>query len=607
MASCCALIEDPMLRLRSAPATLAAAALASVLVGVSGANAQTGVWRQIALPGAGANAVAGGDSGSVYAVTTAGLFRYDGLRVRRVPIFSARPDSLDGSAVLQAKNGDVWFGTTDQGLFRLRSDGTVDRFTTANGVGNSSSDEILCLAETPDGAIWAGTNLGGLSRFDGTAWTTLTTDVGMPSMTVKALAVDPRDGSVWAGALATATDAGLVHVVNGAVAAVYDQFTLPFNENVSAVTVTRAGEVWIGHSQGLGHLVGSTFEEVSAGGVITALAEGAHGELWFGTGTRGVGSYDGGRLAFVPSGPPSNTILAGFADAAGVLWVATTAGLTRFEGAAWRSYAKTDLLPELTDGICAVRDLSAAARGDSLDEQGVVWIGGTQTFASPTQNLKLVRRVTGRVQAIGTEDGLPTGTVYSIARAGAGAIWCGLSQGAVGGGLARIRVDGTVEPVLPAFGGFPAIPVQYVADAGGGRGWALTRDGAYFVDPAAGARALPIGTGAMPDAPLVGAAVEPSGGVWFATGVNPVVNDTRSAVGAIRFDPADSSYTPLGLAQGMPTDTLLGVAVAPNGDVWFASPEGAIRNRLGALRTFGANDGLNTNRVNRITVAPDGK
>ena len=575
------------------------------IAGAPGVRAQTGVWRQIPLPGAGANAVAGGDSGSVLAVTTAGLFRYDGFRVRRVPIFSARSDSLDGSATLQASNGDIWFGTTDQGLFRLRPDGAVDRYTAASGVGNNANDEILSLAETPDGAIWVGTARGGLSRFDGTSWTTLTTDQGMPSMTVEGLAVDPRDGSIWAATLATAIDAGLVHVVGGLVAAVYDQFSIASGENVYSVTVTRSGEVWAGHGRGLAHLVNGVFEEFDAGETVTALAEGVHGELWFGTGTRGVGSFDGGRIAFVPSGPPSNNISATFRDEAGVLWVATTGGLTRFEGAAWRSYSKFDLLPSTTDGICAVRDLSLAARGDSLNDQGIVWIGGTVTNASPTQNLKLVRRAGGRLRAIGTEDGLPTGPVRSIALSDSGAIWCGLAQGVTGGGLARVLADGTVAPVLPATGGFPAIPVQFVADAGSGDAWALTRDGAFFVNQI-GYRALPIGSGAMPNTPLVGAAVEASGRVWFATGPNPVVTDSRVPVGAIRFDPADSSYTPLGVAQGLPTDSLFGVAVAPNGDVWFASPEGAIRYRSGALRTFRAADGLNTNQVNRIAIAPDG-
>jgi ligand-binding sensor domain-containing protein len=587
------------------PAVAVAAALVALAVAPGAVWAQKGVWRQIALPGAGANAVAGGDSGSVLAVSTAGLFRYDGLRVQRVPIFSTRSDSLDGSAVIRAGNGDVWLGTTDQGLFRLRPDGAVERYTAQNGIGNSANDEILVLAETPDGAIWAGTNRGGLSRFDGAAWTTLTTDHGLPSMNVKALAVDPRDGSLWAGTLATGTDAGLVHVVDGAVAAVYDQFALTPNENVFSVTVTRDGDVWVGHDVGIARLTGAGFEEVAAGVALTALAEGAHGELWFGTSTRGVGSLDGGAVGIISGGPPSNTVLAVHCDPAGVLWVATTGGLSRFEGAAWRSYSKFDLLPSSTDALVAARDLSAAARGDSIDGHGIVWIGGSITIASPTQNLKLVRRANGRLQAIGTAEGLPTGSLRAIALSDSGAIWCATAQGAAGGGVARVRADGVVARVLSGSEGFPSVPTHHLADAGNGAVWATTRDGAFLIERS-GFRALPVGPGRMPDASLTGVAVEPSGRVWFATGENANQPDGRPAVGAVRFDPADSSFVLVGLAQGMPTDTLAGVTVAPNGDVWFASREGAIRWRDGAVRTFRSADGLNSSFVSGIGVAPDG-
>ena len=567
----------------------------------SGARAQTGVWRQILLPGAGANAVAAGDSGSVLAVSTAGLFRYDGLRVRRVPIFSAREDSMDGTAVLRARNGDVWFGTSDQGLFRLRPDGRVDRYTRENGIGNNSDDWILDLAETPDGGIWAGTNQGGLSRFDGLAWTTLTTDQGMPSMTAKCLVVDPRDGSLWVGTLGT--QAGLVHVVAGAVVAVYDHFSQSITENVQSVLVTAHGEIWAGSESGIARLVGSTLEEIPTGNVPTALVEGSHGTIWFGTRSRGVGSLDVGEVSFVPSGPPSNSVLDLYRDDAGVLWVATTAGLARFEGAAWQSHSRLDDLPDGMSVFAALRDASVAARGDSIDGYGIVWAGGTQTPVSPTQSTKLVRRANGQLRAIGTEEGLPTGSVRSIVVADSGRVWVALATG-VAGGLARVRPDGTVDRVPSGNEGFPAAPVVALAPAGNGEVWATTPTAAYLVR-ADGIVPVPGGAGELPNAPLVGVAVDEAGRPWFATGINPVAFDGRAPQGAVRFDPPNSSWLRLGLAQGLPSDTLSSVATAPNGDVWFGSTVGATRLRDGILRTFTIADGLNSNDVRSVAVAPD--
>ena len=603
----CFATEAPMSRSRPQrhALPLAFAVAGALLALATGARAQTGVWRQIPIPGAGTNAVAGGDSGSVLAVTTAGVFRYDGLRIRRLPIFSARADSLDGTAVLEARSGDVWFGTSDQGLFRLRADGTVDRHTAANGIGNSSNDEILALAETADGAIWAGTNLGGLSRFDGFSWTTLTVDQGMPSMQVKALAADPRDGSLWAATMATGTEGGLVHVVGGAVAAVYDDFTIAPLENVRSVAVTTRGEVWVGNDRAVARLVGGAFEEIDAGQPITALSEGMHGEIWFGSGSRGVGVADAGALAFLPGGPPSNTVLDTYLDPAGVLWVATTGGLSRFEGSAWRTYAGDEGLPPTASPLAAIRDLSAEARGDSLDARGIAWFGILGVDLSPTElGIKLCRLANGRFKRLGNADGLPFGSVASFARGDSASIWCGtVSSG--DGGVARVRADGTVAYALRRSQGLPSSYVLGLAQAGPGQVWVATAGGAAFVEPP-GFRLLRVGPGALPDAALVDVAVDAQGRAWFATGRNPFSTDLRTAAGAVRFDPADSTFLAVTTLQGLPTNELTGVAVAPNGDVWFSSAAGAIRWRDGVMRTFTVADGLNSNLVRKVTVAPDG-
>jgi ligand-binding sensor domain-containing protein len=54
-------------------------------------------------------------------------------------------------------------------------------YTTANGL---AGDNVNCITADKDGIIWAATNANGLSKFDGTAWTTydkLLTGGGIPS------------------------------------------------------------------------------------------------------------------------------------------------------------------------------------------------------------------------------------------------------------------------------------------------------------------------------------------------------------------------------------------------------------------------------------------
>ena len=61
------------------------------------------------------------------------------------------------------------------------------------------------------------------------------------------------------------------------------------------------------------------------------------------------------------------------------------------------------------------------------------------------------------------------------------------------------------------------------------------------------------------------------GRAWFASGAPLIGTDPRAAAGAVRFDPADSSYLVVDVAAGLPTNNLRGVAVAPDGAVWFAA------------------------------------
>src|SRR5262249_53086101 len=154
-----------------------------------------------------------------------------------------------------------------------------------DGVGNFSTDDVIALAQSPDGRVWAGTQGGGLSVYDGVSWTTITTDQGLPSMNVAAVEVDPRDGGVWAGCLGTS--GGLAHV-SGATVTPYTGLS-SLSQNVRAVLVTRGGEVWIGFDDGIAQLVGSSFQEVAVtpDAQINSLAEGPHDEIWCGSRTLG--------------------------------------------------------------------------------------------------------------------------------------------------------------------------------------------------------------------------------------------------------------------------------------------------------------------------------
>src|SRR6185503_19892950 len=62
------------------------------------------------------------------------------------------------SAVYEDSRGDVWVGTSGQGLARIRN-GTAEVFTSRDGLPNPF---IRCIAEDTDKNLWLGTDGGGV-------------------------------------------------------------------------------------------------------------------------------------------------------------------------------------------------------------------------------------------------------------------------------------------------------------------------------------------------------------------------------------------------------------------------------------------------------------
>src|SRR5688572_11318822 len=98
------------------------------------------------------------------------------------------------TAVIQARDGYIWLATLD-GLVRF--DGV--RFTVFNRNNSRGirSNRFVALYGAADGAIWAGTDGAGVTRYASGAFTTYTTQDGLPSGNVDGLTGDAT-GNIWA-------------------------------------------------------------------------------------------------------------------------------------------------------------------------------------------------------------------------------------------------------------------------------------------------------------------------------------------------------------------------------------------------------------------------
>ena len=141
-------------------------------------------------------------------------------------------------------------------------------------------------------------------------------------------------------------------------------------------------------------------------------------------------------------GMPSNVVSAVERDADGFLWIATGAGVTRFDGARFEVFTGRDGLPDTQ--ISALH----------IDRRGRIWAGTRRGVA---------RRENG-VWAV--PKGLPAETVFALGEAGDGSMWMGTYTGCwrwVAGEAGEITLDG-VEPDTRA-----------LLDDGAGGMWILTQ------------------------------------------------------------------------------------------------------------------------------------
>jgi diguanylate cyclase (GGDEF)-like protein len=186
--------------------------------------------------------------GNIWVGTEGGLDRYrDGL----ISMWdNARGITEEFSrTVMEDRRGNIWVGTAD-GLFRFNADGSeVKRFDRQDGL---ISTAILSMAESSDGTLWIGTNLGGLYKIDtsdNNRLINMSTQFGLDSGHIRVI-LPSRDGALWIGSAN-----GLVRIIdtltNNARVDVISTDATTRIEQVLSIYEDSKADVWIGTRNGL--------------------------------------------------------------------------------------------------------------------------------------------------------------------------------------------------------------------------------------------------------------------------------------------------------------------------------------------------------------------
>jgi ligand-binding sensor domain-containing protein len=285
--------------------------------------------------------------------------------------------------IFQDKNGNFWFGSDGQGVYRY--DGKIMiLFTTKDGL---CGNQIQTIQEDKSGNIWFSTGGGGVSSFDGRTFSTRTDKFGIRNNDWKK---EPED--IWFQAKdgLYRYDGQSLHYLQLPKTNLDSEYyakypNTPANPyDVYSIFKDSKGDLWFGTEYlGVCHYDGKSFtwfnEKGLGGAAVRAIFEDKNGNFWFSNNGFGVFRYDGKKLTNFTAekglgqpdyikalregkfasaralGPKGNlaSIMSISDDHNGNIWIGTfETGIWRYDGEKVTNYTVKDGLP--SDAIMAI-------------------------------------------------------------------------------------------------------------------------------------------------------------------------------------------------------------------------------------------------------------
>lgn len=255
-------------------------------------------------------------------------------------------------SLLVTPEGGLWIGTRFEGLAFL--DGTMWSYFKppappgAKGLWGGElqgpqAQAIYDLALDSTGALWVGTKVHGLLRFDGSTWTRYdTVNSDLPDNYAWSLLID-GENRLWVG-----TRYGGVAVFDGGSWVIYNSHNSPLpSDDVGCLAIDSKQRIWIGTRRGLVVMEGSEWRVYTTANSglpcdhVEAIALDREDVAWLGTFGGGLARFEEQKQFWhvyrhATSGLPSDSIYSLSVGPDGTVWAGTfSAGLAAFERRGW--------------------------------------------------------------------------------------------------------------------------------------------------------------------------------------------------------------------------------------------------------------------------------
>ncbi len=202
-------------------------------------------------------------SGTIWVGTHGGVFRYDpsadSTGGQSFSLFTQLPP-IDVAGIMEDKSGNIWFATSDKGVFRY--DGkTIINIAEKEGLGNNVAGG---MAQDKAGNMWF-TMKNGICKYDGTTFTEYTAKDGLGGTELWGIYIE-ESGMIWVTARGSTTRFDpTIPLPNPKAFTVFTSAN-GLNCCVQSMYQDKSANMWWGTGQGLFRFNGYGFYKVKQHG-----------------------------------------------------------------------------------------------------------------------------------------------------------------------------------------------------------------------------------------------------------------------------------------------------------------------------------------------------